>query len=109
METALRLIISKSPNAMSQAIQCLRAISVGSPMVQVRYNHTVEIALNDPAAEWTAEERALLAEHMGAPTAGDRTKTLGVRLSLEDYQAVQTAADAADQTISDYVRHKLFE
>jgi hypothetical protein len=64
MEQALKLIIQKSPNAAPQAITCLRALSLNSPVVNKRFSHCVEIALNDPQADFTPEERSILVDAM---------------------------------------------
>lgn len=61
MFDALRTIIARSPAAAREAIHCLRAIAVNSPAVQAHYNNAVRLALGDPQAAFTAEERALLA------------------------------------------------
>ncbi len=72
MEEALRLIIAKSPGAARMAMDTMRALSVNSPVVQSRYNITVQEALADPQAEFTTEDRELLAEHVSAGETGIR-------------------------------------
>ena len=62
---ALRLIAAKSPNAMREAIKTIRAIDINSPMAQRYYNHTVEIALSDPHAEFFVEELAMIVDELG--------------------------------------------
>ena len=51
MEDALRLIIAKSPSAAGQAMKTLHALSVKSPLLQHRYNATLDMALNDLQAD----------------------------------------------------------
>jgi hypothetical protein len=108
MEQALKLIIAKSPNAMREAITTLRALSSGSPVVQQRYNHTVDIALNDPQAEFTLEERALIADNLAAT--GDATRDFLLRVRLTDAERVEleTVSSDAGMSMSEYVRRKLF-
>lgn len=108
MEQALKLIITKSPNAMSEAITCLRAIAAKSPVVQQRYQHCLTLALNDPAAKWTAQERAILAEPLTANVTDTKSVTVAIRLTPEERHILQQAADQSDQTLSDYIRSKLF-
>jgi hypothetical protein len=74
---ALRLIASKSQNAMHEAIKTIQAIDLNSPMAQRRYNHTVEIALNDPAADFTPGEQAMILSEMDALPASGRPTLYG--------------------------------
>jgi hypothetical protein len=107
MENAIRLIIVKSPAAAGAAMKTLQAIRAKSPAVSTRYAQTVESALSDPQANFTPEERETLLENISS--VDTRDFMLRVRLTEEERQAIQMAADAARQTISDYVRSKLFE
>lgn len=110
MEEALRLIITKSPLAASQAMETIRAIHAKSPILQIRYNNTVQMALNDPQAEFTPAERALLAEFVGSPDSStNRDFMLRVRLTDAERAALQQSADQAQQSMSEYVRQKIFE
>jgi hypothetical protein len=61
---ALRIIAAKSINAVHDAVKTIQAIDLNSPMAQRRYNHTVEIALNDPAADFTPGEQATILSEM---------------------------------------------
>ena len=78
-------------------------------MVQTRYNRTVELALADPAAEFTAGDRRILAESVAAEddTAG-RAVTLHVRLTAGEAERVREDAATRGESVSAYVRARLF-
>lgn len=107
MSDALRMIITGSPAAARDAMDCLRAIAVRSPMVQQRYNNAVHVALGDPQAEFTAEQRAMIAEHLQIDDAETR-EVVSVRLTPSERAEIAHAADAAGQTVSEYMRARLF-
>lgn len=109
METALRIIIAKSPRAALEAVRAMQAVRANSPVLQVRYNRVVEMALADTGATFTADERAELARHVDATDAPVTTRdhTLRVRLSDDEWERLE--ADAGDNTLSAYVRRRLFE
>lgn len=106
MEDALRLIIAKSPAAAGQAIKTLHAVSVKSPLLQHRYNATLDMALNDPQAEFTPAERATLAQFAAAGEKIRETR-LQVRLTISEKLYLQQLAAERNLTLSDYVREKL--
>lgn len=108
MEQALKLIISKSPDAMREAIKTLQAIKAKSPIVQQRYNRVVEIALSDPQAEFSADERAILADSLAGIEEEGRSFMLRVRLTERERAELQQEADAENMSMSEYVRQKLF-
>lgn len=83
MKDALQIIISRSAAAADEAMDCLKAIRAKSPMVVRRYENAVGLALSDPQASFTADERALIASYL----AGDEgaLKPRSVRLSDEDW------------------------
>lgn len=108
MSDALRTIIAKSPMAGSDAIDCLRAISVKSPVVQQRYNNVLGVALSDGDAHFTPQERTLLAEFAGGGEPETRSIMQPVRLSPAERQELEDAAQAAGQSLSDYIRSRLF-
>ena len=108
MSDALRTIIAASPAAAGDAMDCLRAIAVKSPAVQARYDNTVRVALGDPAAQFTAEQRALLAQFAGGGEPETRSIMHAVRLSPDERQRLEDAANAAGQTLSEYIRSRLF-
>jgi hypothetical protein len=109
MINALRLIITKSPVAMREAIAAIRAIDAKSPMVQHRYNTVVDLALSDPQAEFTAEERSMLAENLDSATSGGNAKTVDVRVRLtaDEKATVQSMAQADGMNVSDFIRSKI--
>jgi hypothetical protein len=110
METALKLIISRTNNqhVASEALACLQAIRVKSPIVQIRYQRVVQMALanND---DWTPAERAILAEPLEVPETSGRDFLLRVRLTDLEHAELQRLADEANLGMSEYVRRKLFE
>ena len=106
MEDALRLIIAKSPAAAGQAMKTLHALSVKSPLLQHRYNATLDIALNDPQADFSPEERALLAQFAAVGEVIRETR-LQVRLTISEKLYLQQLAAERNLTLSDYVREKL--
>jgi hypothetical protein len=111
MEQALRIIIAKSSQAGSDAMSCIRAIRVNSPAVQNRYNYVVESAFSDPAASFTAAERALIAQFVELPDdlAGEsRENTFRIRLTESERGAIQQQASSAGLTMSEWARRRLF-
>ena len=101
---ALRLIISRSPAAMDLAIAALRAPETTR---QTRYNMTAMVALRDPTAEFTADERDGLASLIDAPDT--RVKQLNIRLTEEEYETLATLARGVGQSISEYVRVRVLQ
>lgn len=83
MNDALQLIIARSPEAASWAMDCMRAIRAKSPMTAMRYMNAVNVALNDPQAKFTADERELLASYLSAD--GEKIKARSIRLSDTDW------------------------
>jgi hypothetical protein len=108
MPDALRTIIAGSPDAARDAMDCLRAISVKSPVLQQRYNHTVQIALSDPQAAFTPDERALLARYVDTDESDRRSIVQPVRLSPDERQQLEDDAGHAGLSLSDYIRQRLF-
>jgi len=107
MSDALRTIIAASPDAASDAMDCLRAIAVHSPVVQQRYNRCAEIALADPQGHITAEQRAQIAEHVAIEEKETRA-VISLRLTPSERAEIARAADAAGQSVSEYIRSRLF-
>lgn len=108
MEEALKIIITKSPDAAYQAIQCLQAIAANSPMVQQRYNRVVESALRDRDANFTESERAALAEYLEQGGRENRGFSLRVRLTDAEHAKLQASADQAGLGMSEYARRRIF-
>lgn len=108
MIDALKLIVARSPQAASMAMQCISAIKAKSPVVQHRYNRTVEYALSDPMADFASDERELIASYVAGED-GDEARTLDVRVRVnaEEKSEVQRMAKDAGQTVSDFIREKI--
>jgi hypothetical protein len=108
MDEALRIIIARSPEAARDAIDCLRAIGARSPVVNQRYQNTLAVALSDPQATFTADERAILAEAIAPQGKANRSFTFHIRLSQQERAQLAAAADAVGMEMSDYARGVLF-
>jgi len=105
MIDALKIIVARSPQAASQAMQCISAIKAKSLVVQQRYNHTVNSAFSDPNAEFSPDERDLIASYIaGEGEEEARTLDVRVRVNDEEKQRIQRMAKDANQTVSDFVR-----
>lgn len=107
MDDALKLIIGKSPAAMTDALTTLRAIGAKSPMAQQRYQATVELALNDPDAEFTADERALIASYLEVVNdAGRRDKLVQIRVTADERETLDRLAHEAgyNGNVSEWTR-----
>jgi hypothetical protein len=111
MDDALRLIVAKSPRAAAEAVRTMTALRAGSPILQHRYQRVLEMALADPAAEFTSDERAVLADALTAGEAvesGTRDRILRVRLSPAEWADLEATAADSGETLSSYVRRQLF-
>jgi hypothetical protein len=105
MIDTLKLIVARSPNASHMALQCIKAARAESPVLQSRYNQVAEIAINDPAAGWTPEERGEIAAHLDVAEADTRrSQTMNVRLTPDDADIIRLRAEAQQMTVSEYVR-----
>ena len=111
---ALRLIAAKSPNAMREAINTIRAINLNSPVAQRRYNRVVEIAFNDPQAEFSADERAMIAdgldivEQSGRPTLyGETMRQTAIYLPEEMIAWLNTQSGGMSETIRGLIQDKM--
>lgn len=103
MIEALRIIAAKSPYAGAQAMQCIKAIQVESPVVKERYNRVVELAFSDPQADFTQDERQMIAGFINGGES-HKTATIRFRVSSAEQEDVQRMADAASMNVSDYIR-----
>lgn len=104
MIEALRIIAAKSPYAGSQAMQCIKAVQVKSPIVNERYNRVVELAFSDPQADFTAEERQLIADYIGGNGDGNRSVTVRFRVTAAERADLETLASGAGVDVSGYIR-----
>ena len=107
MYDALRLIAAKSEQAAREAMRLLRT-PVNSPLQQSRYNLIAEWALSDMAAQFTPEERQLIASLVEPTEAEERAFMLRVRLTEGERQQLESAAQQSDLTMSEYARRKIF-
>lgn len=107
MEEALRIIVAKSPLAASQAMQTLQALRVKSPVLQDRYNRTVQSAMSDPGANFTVDERALIAEYIGGEPSTVRLYDVRIRVTADEKAAVQEMATSEGKTVSDLIRERI--
>jgi hypothetical protein len=103
MIEALRIIAARSPYAGSQAMQCIKAIQVESPIVNERYNRVVELAFSDPQAEFTPEERQLIAGFINEGD-GKRSETVRFRVTAAEQASLEDKANDASMNVSDYIR-----
>lgn len=103
----LRLIVSRSPDAMHEALGAIRAQQVNSPMAARRAERTAAIALKDQDAAWTPSERAELAALLGEIADETRTQELRLRVTADEKAEVQAAASEVGLTVSDYIRQKI--
>jgi len=110
MTDAIKLIIAKSPTAGSEALRTLQAIKAQSPVLQFRYNRTVEMALGDHEATFTPKERELLALFVESTADdGDMDSTLpAVRCSDAERADIEERAHSAGVSLSAYIRSVLF-
>ncbi len=107
MDDALKLIIARSPAATAEAVSTLRAIGAKSPTVQQRYQHTVELALNDPDADFTADERSLIASYLEVVNdTARRDKLVQVRVTAEERETLDRLAHMAgyNGNVSEWTR-----
>jgi hypothetical protein len=107
MEQALKIIIAKSPAAAPAAVRVLQLLPKHTQGIYKQYNRTVEMALNDPKAKFTGEDREKLTSLMTTEE-DERTFTLRVRLLPAEKDDLYDAAAKSGEKVSEYVRKKLF-
>jgi len=105
MENALRLIITRSPNASHEAMTCLRAAQINSPVVNRRYAYVLEIAFNDPEAKFSQAERAELISHLEIDGTQRKSEMIALRLTKAEYEFVRQ--QAGEMSVSDWIRSKI--
>lgn len=101
----LRLIAARSPAALQEAADAIRAQQIGSPLAARRAERAASLALADAAAQWSAEERAALAGLLGAEEA--RTQYIRLRVSASEKAEVQRVAGETGLSVSNYIRQRL--
>lgn len=99
---ALRLIVTKSPAAFQEAAKTLAARVV----LPLRISNVAAMALRDTVAQWTAQDRAQIANLLQPEPDNDETRNLDIRFRVNQAEktAIQAAADQAGMTVSDYIR-----
>lgn len=103
INTAKRLMASVS----LEAAQILGA-GVSRPCHAGRYNAAASAVLSDPTLDLTPEQRDLIASHIeGESEPGAREFMLRVRMSRDEWDALQASAEAVGQSMSEYVRAAL--
>jgi len=109
MTDALKTIIAKSPAACMEAIKTMQAIHAKSPILQARYNRTIEMALDDGEATFTPEDRALLALFVDSVGDDDMTSNLpAVRCTEAERADIEERARNAGLGLSAYIRSALW-
>jgi hypothetical protein len=106
IEQALRLAVAKSPATLTEAPRALRALG-RSPIATQRAQRVLEIALTDPQATFTEQERSELAALLAAT--GDDTRSVDIRLRVTPAEKadIQSMADEAGVNVSVFIRSKI--
>jgi L-serine deaminase len=103
MTTPLALIAARSPDAARTATDALRAQQNGSPMAAARAARAARLALSDPVATFSADERRQIAEMLDT----ERDVDIRLRVTLDEKERVQAMADALGLTVSAFVRQRI--
>lgn len=105
----LALIIARCPDLAHQATGALRAQQTNSPVAQQRTIAVIADAIRLNGDDFDPEERAALADAARVAAGGHPQRTLDVRVRVnaEEKARVQRLADAAGQTVSDYIRARI--
>jgi|GEM_PF-2047597 predicted HicB family RNase H-like nuclease len=108
IEEATKLIIKKcSPELGTEALTCQMLFSTKSPRGQKQYNLLLQKVFAS-GVQFTEEEKAILAEVLaGIPPDELREVKVTVRLTVAEKEEIRSAAKAAGQSFSDYVRERL--
>ncbi len=105
MIEALRIIAAKSPAAAAEAIKTLK---IPVKTRQIRYNFVADMAINDPEANFSAEERALIVKFIEPIDQAKSRMLPPIRVTEEEYAQIVDAAHLAGTTVSSYIRSRLF-
>jgi hypothetical protein len=104
----LELIAARSRMASREAANAIRAVQNSAPTATRRCATAAAKALDDDQAIFSDEERKLLATLLGAPLLDDvRGLDIRLRVSKAEKRQVQEAAEAADLSLSNYIRRAL--
>lgn len=102
---ALKLIVLHAPSVQREA---LKALSAPPAAQALRYRAILPLALRDPEAHWTDEERDALLDVISPPPQGEeRTEQLNIRLSPSELAIVRMMAEAEGMTVSAWVRKRI--
>ncbi|HOJ21822.1 MAG TPA: hypothetical protein PLY56_09830 [Armatimonadota bacterium] len=102
---ALKLLALRAPSLQGEA---LKALSAPPAAATLRYRTILQLALCDPEANWTDEERLALLDVLAPPSQGEeRTEQLNIRLSPSEVAIVRMMAEAEGMTVSAYVRKRI--
>jgi len=106
---ALKLIIARSRTAAGDAAQTIRAMQAKSPIAQQRYLRTAEIALYDPSADFTDDERALISSYIGevGEDTDTRERSLRIRVTEDEKSHIESMAKMENKTVTDYIRSRI--
>lgn len=95
MRDALLTIISKSDRATPHAVKTMKALNAESPILQQRYQMTVEVAFDDPNAEFTDEERQRIVQYLNVIDHETRSKIVQVRVTPTERADLEIMAEEA--------------
>lgn len=106
---ALHVIIVGSPDAFREAGKTIQALHANSPIIQQRLNFVGAMALNDPQAEFTPDERGLIAGVMGLGEEGDNDPvTVSFKVTKAERKEIEQLALAEGfRQVSSYIRTKI--
>jgi 16S rRNA U516 pseudouridylate synthase RsuA-like enzyme len=103
MTDPLVIIASGSLAAARTAADAIRAREVGSPMAGARAARAARIALDDPQATFTEQERRVIVELLET----ERSDVLRLRVTPAEKAEVQRMAEDAGLTVSDFIRRRI--
>lgn len=102
------LLMHKSGAAAADALRLLEAYKKKSPILQQRYRAVLQLALKDPDAEFSGEERRLLASHLDFEGRESRSKRLQIRVTPSELQALTDQASEMGCSVAELVRVRVF-
>lgn len=104
MSNPLVIIAGGSQDAARIATDALRAQQNGSPMAAARAARAARLALSDPQATFTADERRQIAGLLE----NDRDAApIRFRVSADERARLEQMAEDAELSISDFIRQKI--
>ncbi len=106
---ALQIIIARSPNASEEALRTISAVQNNSPVAQNRYLFVLQRALADQDANFTPEERQMLAEAIDPGAIEGRDYTLHIRITASERAELERAAERTGMSMSEFARSRIFE